>query len=116
MVEQYGLIVVAGIGNGSHVHDSLLYPGAGANVIGVGVIDSVKTENLSTNLAQFCLAYPEHSSLGPTDDGRCKPDIVAPGNCLVEFLNADSGRDNRPACSKSQTGHEFEPSYFTRWW
>jgi len=91
MAERHGLIVVAGIGNGSHVYDSLLYPGAGANVIGVGVIDSVKTENLSTNLAQFCLAYPEHSSLGPTDDGRCKPDIVAPGNCLA----ADANEPNR---------------------
>ncbi|GAF75389.1 unnamed protein product, partial [marine sediment metagenome] len=91
MAERYGLIVVAGIGNGSHVYDSLLYPGAGANVIGVGVVDSVKTENLSTNLAQFCLAYPEHSSLGPTNDGRCKPDIVAPGNCLA----ADANEPNR---------------------
>ncbi|MHC4158791.1 MAG: hypothetical protein ACYSSO_06900 [Planctomycetota bacterium] len=66
MVERHGLIAVAGIGNGSHVYDPLLYPGAGANVIGVGVIDSVKTENLSTNLAQFSLAYPEHSSCGRT--------------------------------------------------
>ena len=87
LAEQYGLIVVAGIGNGSHVYDPLLYPGAGANVIGVGVVDSVNTENLATNLANFSLAYPEHSSLGPTADGRCKPDIVAPGNCLAADAN-----------------------------
>jgi len=37
--------------------------------------------------ANFALAYPEHSSTGPTGDGRCKPDIVAPGNCLVAALN-----------------------------
>ena len=91
MAEQYGLIVVAGIGNGSNVYDPLLYPGAGANVIGVGVVDSVDTENLATNLAHFSLAYPEHSSLGPTADGRCKPDIVAPGNCLA----ADANNPNR---------------------
>jgi hypothetical protein len=87
LAEQYGLIVVAGIGNGSHVYDPLLYPGAGANVIGVGVVDSVKTENLATKLANFSLAYPEHSSLGPTTYGRCKPDIVAPGNCLAADTN-----------------------------
>ncbi|UCF00376.1 MAG: S8 family serine peptidase [Planctomycetota bacterium] len=87
MAEQFGLIVVAGIGNGSHVYDPLLYPGAGANVIGVGVVDSVNTENLPNNLSQFCFAYPEHSSCGPTDDGRCKPDIVAPGNCLAADAN-----------------------------
>jgi hypothetical protein len=83
LAEQYGLIIVAGIGNGSNSHDPPLYPGAGANVIGVGVVNSVNTEDLATNLAHFSLAYPENSSFGPTADGRCKPDIVAPGNCLA---------------------------------
>jgi hypothetical protein len=83
LVEHCGLIVVAGIGNGSNANDPLLYPGAGANVIGVGVVNSVNTEDTATNLSHFSLAYPENSSFGPTADGRCKPDIVAPGNCLV---------------------------------
>jgi len=74
---------VAGIGNGADAYDPVLYPGAGANIIGVGVVDSVNTKNLATNLAHFALAYPEHSSSGPTGNGRCKPDIVAPGNCLA---------------------------------
>lgn len=87
MVERHGLIVVAGIGNGSKVYDPLLYPGAGSNVIGVGVIDSVKTENLAVALANFSLASPEHSSIGPTAKGQCKPDIVAPGNCLAADVN-----------------------------
>ncbi|MHC4911838.1 MAG: S8 family serine peptidase [Planctomycetota bacterium] len=91
LAERYGLVVVAGVGNGSDVHDPLLYPGAGANAIGVGVVDSVKTENLATNLAHFSLAHPEHSSFGPTADGRCKPDIVAPGNCLA----ADDNEPNQ---------------------
>jgi hypothetical protein len=51
----------------------------------------VNTENLASNLAHFALAYPEHSSFGPTADGRCKPDIVAPGNCLA----ADDNEPNR---------------------
>jgi hypothetical protein len=83
LVERYGLIVVAGIGNGLDVNDPVLYPGAGANAIGVGVVDSVNTEDPATNLSHFALAYPRHSSFGPTTDGRCKPDIVAPGNCLA---------------------------------
>jgi len=91
LAEQHGLIVVAGIGNGLNAHDSPLYPAAGANAIGVGVVDSVNTETLATNLGRFALAYPEHSSFGPTADGRCKPDIVAPGNCLA----ADAGEPNR---------------------
>ncbi len=87
MVDQNGLIVVAGIGNGSDVYDPLLYPGAGSNVIGVGVVDSVKTENLAAALENFSLASPEHSSIGPTTQGQCKPDIVAPGNCLAADVN-----------------------------
>ena len=55
MAEHDGLIVVAGIGNGSNAYDPLLYPGAGANVIGVGVVDSVNAENLATKLAHFSL-------------------------------------------------------------
>ena len=91
LVEQDGLIVVAGIGNGSNVHDPILYPAGGANILGVGVIDSLSTEDLATNLGRFALAYPEHSSVGPTEDGRCKPDIVAPGNCLA----GDAAEPNR---------------------
>jgi len=87
LAESYGIVVVASIGNGTDSHAPVFYPGAGANVIGVGVVDSVRTEKLATNLANFALAYPEHSSTGPTGDGRCKPDIVAPGNCLAAELN-----------------------------
>jgi len=87
MVEQDGVIAVMGIGNGSVVEDIPLYPGAGANVIGVGVVDSVKSVQLETNLSYFSLVYPEHSCFGPTKDGRCKPDIVAPGNCLAADAN-----------------------------
>jgi hypothetical protein len=87
LAESYGTIVVASIGNGTDAHAPVFYPGAGANVIGVGVVDSVNTKDLATNLANFALAYPEHSSTGPTGDGRCKPDIVAPGNYLAAELN-----------------------------
>jgi len=87
LAEQYGIIIVASIGNGSNAHDPLLYPGAGANVIGVGVVDAANVRQLSKALANFALAYPQHSSFGPTVDGRCKPDIVAPGNCLAAVVS-----------------------------
>lgn len=93
LAESYGIVVVASIGNGADAHAPVFYPGAGANVIGVGVVDSVNTEDLATNLANFALAYPEHSSTGPTDNGRCKPDIVAPGNCLAAELNEPNSYD-----------------------
>ncbi len=83
LADKYGLTVVASIGNGSDAHDSALYPAAGSNVIGVGVVDSVESVNPVINLTNFALAWPEHSSCGPTGDNRAKPDIVAPGNCLA---------------------------------
>ncbi len=91
LAEHHGLIIVAGIGNGTNAHDPPLYPAAAANVIGVGVVDSVNTQDLAVRLTNFALAYPEHSTYGPTGNGRCKPDIVAPGNCLA----ADANEPNR---------------------
>lgn len=86
--EHEGLPVVASIGNGADASNPPFYPGAGSNAIGVGVVSSVNTEDAATNLAHFSLAYPERSSWGPTEDGRCKPDLIAPGNCLA------AGTDN----------------------
>ncbi len=86
--ERYGIVVVAGIGNGTQSNnDPVLYPGAGSNAIGVGVINSLNTDDLLIQLATFALAYPENSSTGPTIDERCKPDIVAPGNCLAADIS-----------------------------
>jgi hypothetical protein len=83
MAQHDGLLIVAGIGNGRSAYDPPLYPGASANSIGVGVVNSVATEDLKARLANFALAHPENSSCGPTASRRCKPDIVAPGNCLA---------------------------------
>jgi len=91
IAEKEGLIVVAGIGNGGGVFDPLLYPAAGGNVIGVGVIDSVNSDETAANLGVFSLPHSEHSSRGPTSNGRCGPDIVAPGNCLVPDVNSTTG-------------------------
>lgn len=91
LAEEQGVVVVAGIGNGSDVCDPPYYPAAGANVIGVGVIDSVNGESWQQGLAEFSLARDTHSSSGPTSDGRCGVDIVAPGNCLVPASSDESG-------------------------
>ncbi|MCX5634131.1 MAG: S8 family serine peptidase [Phycisphaerae bacterium] len=77
MAEQFGFLVIAAIGNGKDSYDLPLYPAAGSNVLAVGVADS--TDSLSS----FGVPDVNHSTAGPTLDGRCKPDIVAPGNCLV---------------------------------
>ncbi|MEN6426301.1 MAG: S8 family serine peptidase [Phycisphaerales bacterium] len=91
LVEHTGLVFIASIGNGLNASDPSFYPGAGPNVLGVGVVSSVNAEDMATKLSQFALAYPEESSAGPTEDGRCKPDVIAPGNCLVAQAGAEQG-------------------------
>lgn len=91
MAEHQGLLVVASVGNGTEASDPPLYPGAGSNALGIGVVSSVKTGDPATDLTHFTLAYPERSTLGPTEDGRCKPDLIAPGNCLVAAADDSRG-------------------------
>ncbi|MCK5565214.1 MAG: S8 family serine peptidase [Planctomycetes bacterium] len=93
LIEETGLITVAGVGNGSDAFDPLLYPGSNANVIGVGVVDSSLSADIAWGLKNFTLPVPTHSSAGPTSDARCKPDIVAPGNCLVPTADSLSEYD-----------------------
>lgn len=89
MVENYGFLVIAAIGNGTDAYDLPLFPAAGANVLAVGVADS------NGSLASFSIPDANHSTIGPTLDGRCKPDIVAPGNCLV--ASSDSNETYKPS-------------------
>jgi hypothetical protein len=91
IAEEQGLVVVAAIGNGTNVYDPVLYPAAGENVIGVGVVDSIESDGLLESLNQFSLPHIEHTSSGPTYDERSKPDIVAPGNCLIPSVDGKAG-------------------------
>ncbi|MBN1787885.1 MAG: S8 family serine peptidase [Sedimentisphaerales bacterium] len=88
MAESFGILIIAAIGNGTDGHDLSLYPAAGSNILAVGVADS------SGSLSKFTAPDANHSSSGPTLDGRCKPDIVAPGNCLIAV--GDSKEAYRP--------------------
>jgi hypothetical protein len=84
---EYGITIVAGIGNGTNAYDPILYPGGSPNIIGVGVADSVIDPNFQIALSNFGLPRSEHSSIGPAKTGIAKPDIVAPGNCIVADTN-----------------------------
>lgn len=83
IAEQYGTVIVAGIGNGYGAHDLPLYPAAGSNIIATGVVGCSPGQS-EDGLSR---AQPENSTCGPTRDNRCKPDIVAPGNFLVAAAN-----------------------------
>lgn len=86
MAQQHDLVIVAGIGNGLSAYDPPLYPAAGSNIIAVGLATPIFTNNDSAAFDGFSFAQPDISTCGPTDDMRCKPDIIAPGDCLVAAL------------------------------
>ncbi|MFH1616723.1 MAG: S8 family serine peptidase [Planctomycetota bacterium] len=88
IAEHSGTLVIAGIGNGTNAYDSVLYPGACSNVLGVGVVSAAESNNVELTLRHFGLSSPANTSCGPTDNRRAKPDIVAPGNCLVADTNS----------------------------
>jgi hypothetical protein len=83
IAEQYSTVIVAGIGNGEAANDPPLYPAASSNVIAVGVLQGVASDNSPNAPDRFLVSQPEKSTCGPTADDRCKPDLVAPGNYLV---------------------------------
>lgn len=87
LAQQKGILVVASAGNGNQVHDPLLYPAAGANVLAIGVLDAVQDTEGAFLLDQYSLPRPARSSYGPTADMRCKPDLVAPGRALVPIAH-----------------------------
>jgi len=91
LASEQGTVIVAGIGNGKDVCEPQYYPAAGPNCIGVGVIDPADANSLDSSLIDFTLPSQAHSSIGPTSDGRCGVDIVAPGNCLVPDANSPTG-------------------------
>ena len=89
-------------GDGVIDADSLLEPGTAKNVVTVGASESLRStgglSGLPWLLLSFCFTkqpiatdlisnnpdgMAAFSSRGPTDDGRAKPDIVAPGTNIV---------------------------------
>ena len=83
LIEHKGLVFVASIGNGLNASDPSFYPGAGPNVDRRRRRQFRERRGPRDEALAVRPGVPEESSAGPTDDGRCKPDVIAPGNCLV---------------------------------
>jgi hypothetical protein len=114
-------------GDGVVDSDSLLAPGTAKNVITVGAAESRRPSSgrgatpwFYFDLYSFCFntapirddlssdnpaGMAAFSSRGPTDDGRVKPDIVAPG------VNIVSSRSHAPNAGTLWGVHETNPNY-----
>ncbi|MDQ2997359.1 MAG: S8 family serine peptidase, partial [Chloroflexota bacterium] len=114
-------------GDGVVDSDSLLAPATAKNVITVGVAESQRLSGGASSSPwfyfdtfSFCFAtapirddlpsdnpdgMAAFSSRGPTDDGRVKPDLVAPG------VNIVSNRSHAPNAGVLWGVHETNPNY-----
>jgi subtilisin family serine protease len=72
-----GAFVVASVGNEGPEYGTITSPAIAKCVVGVGAMNIEGT-------------VPDFSSRGPTDDGRMKPDLVAPGVSVYSTLPNNS--------------------------
>ncbi|MDP9297201.1 MAG: S8 family serine peptidase [Actinomycetota bacterium] len=80
-----GKIVVVAAGNSGDLPDSITSPGSAVQAITVGAAAEWSAPLNSPYRSEGPYLAP-FSSRGPTDDGRIKPDIVAPGETIDAAL------------------------------
>lgn len=78
-------------------------PANAKNVITVGAAENVRTEatdgcGISSTGADNANDIASFSSRGPTDDGRAKPDLVAPGTHVMGAASQDAEYDGTGVC------------------
>lgn len=88
------MVIVFAAGNEGDIHaPSVTIPGTAKNVITVGA-----SENVRGNAGEGCAGATlgnnaqdvvDFSGFGPTDDGRAKPDIIAPGTNIQGAATQD---------------------------
>ncbi len=95
------MIVIFSAGNnGQELPASMSMPGAAKNVIAVGASESFRATDsdgsplrdgcgAGPTLADNALDIPDFSSLGPVQDGRSKPDLIAPGTHITGAATQD---------------------------
>ena len=99
MAEGEELVAVTADGNGPKEFASICKPSWGYNVISVAAARSLG--EFPRSLQYVGPPTVKYSSCGPTDDGRCKPDLIAPGLCL-----GPGGHSNDAyICGRDATGY-----------
>lgn len=88
-------------GKGEEQWDTLEPLATAKNAIVVGAIDSI-SETLTEQAGPFTLA--NFSSIGPTDDGRIKPDIVAPGVGILSTTFVQGQSNENQSSYKAMEG------------
>ena len=93
-MEREGIVAVGASGNGAEAINAIMKPSWGSNVISVGAARSLG--DFPDSLFYVGPPALSYSSSGPTEDGRCKPDLIAPGISLGPDGHSDEGYIRRP--------------------
>ena len=98
------MLQIFSAGNSGSDANTIGSPGTAKNVLTVGATENVREQGI----ADGCLVdYANNaddtavfSSRGPTDDGRVKPDITAPGTHVQGPASQDPGYDGSGVCDQ----------------
>lgn len=92
-----GLVVVVAAGNDGPERRTITTPGISSSVITVGALDDKRTFDTKDDVVA------EFSSRGPTQSGKTKPDILAPGVNIVSLNKGSSDGFSKPYRTASGT-------------
>ena len=97
---------------GDEGYGSITAPGTAKNVITVGATESVRGSGtdgcgVSNGGADSASDIINFSGRGPTQDGRMKPDLVAPGTHITGASPQHAGYTGAGVCNKTFSGSTF---------
>ena len=96
------MLHVFSAGNDGPITNSIRSPGTAKNVITVGATENVRDHGVNDgcgrNDADDADDCADYSSRGPTDDGRVKPDLTAPGTHVQGPASQDPGFTGTGVC------------------
>ena len=85
------IIFAAGNSRQYSTDESILPPATAKNCLSVGASENLRPPYLSADDPDEIASF---SSKGPTDDGRIKPDVIAPGTWIASTRSSQAGTGN----------------------
>ena len=97
------MVIIFSAGNAGPLANTSTSPGNAKNVLSIGAAESYRPDwsdgcGASAALADNALQMAVFSSRGPTDDGRVRPDLVAPGTHIQGAAAQASGYTGDGIC------------------
>ncbi|WP_167879456.1 S8 family serine peptidase, partial [Methanococcoides sp. NM1] len=93
MWNQPEMLILFAAGNSRQysINESILPPATAKNCLSVGASENFRPPYLSADNPDDIASF---SSCGPTDDGRIKPDVIAPGTWIASIRSSQAGTGN----------------------